>query len=152
MLLFFALAAMQELPRAGVQELAAGEILIATARSHDPVFARSVVVLIHCDADSAMGLILNRPNGKAYEGGPIELGVRTLKRSRSGIAGAEHVEGEIFLLPGISEGGRVYVGYVGWSARQLKDEIARGLWRRHAADANIVFDPNPATLWTRLMR
>jgi putative transcriptional regulator len=152
MLWLFALVAMQELPRAGMKEPLTGEILIATAKSHDPVLARSVVFLIHCDRDGAMGLIVNRPNGKAYEGGPIELGVRTLKRSRSGLAGAEHITGDIFMVPGISEGGRVYAGYVGWSAQQLKDEIARGLWKIHDADANIAFDPHPATLWIRLMR
>jgi putative transcriptional regulator len=151
-LVFLALIAAQELPRAGVHQPAAGEILIATAKSHDPVLARSVILLIHCDGDGAMGLILNRPNGKAYEGGPIELGVRTLVRSRSNPGGGEHIAGEIFMLPGMANGGRVYAGYTGWSAQQLKDEIARGLWNIHSPDASIVFDPKPATLWTRLMR
>jgi putative transcriptional regulator len=151
-LAFLALIAAQELPRAGVHEPAAGEILIATAKSHDPVLARSVILLIHCDGDGAMGLMVNRPNGKAYEGGPIELGVRTLQRSRLNPGGAEHIAGDIFMLPGIANGGRVYAGYTGWSAQQLKDEIARGLWKIHAPDANLVFDANPAALWTRLMR
>jgi putative transcriptional regulator len=151
-LALFAVIAAQELPRAGVKQPAAGEILIATAKSHDPMLAKSVVVLIHCDPDGAMGLIVNRPNGKAYEGGPIQLGVRTLKRSRSKPEGAELVAGDVFLISGIVDGGRVYAGYTGWSMRQLKDEIARGLWKIHAPDAGIVFDPNPATLWDRLMR
>jgi putative transcriptional regulator len=92
------------------------------------------------------------PTEKAYEGGPIELGVRTLKRSRSNPGGGEHISGEIFMLSGIANGGRVYAGYTGWSAQQFKDEIARGLWKIHAPAASIVFDPNPATLWTRLIR
>jgi putative transcriptional regulator len=142
----------QELPRAGVKELAAGEILIATAKSHDPILARSVVLLIHCDGENAMGLVLNRPNGKGYEGGPIELGVRTLVQSRTKPEQAVHVAGDIYLLPGISKGGRVFVGYTGWSAQQLKDEIEMGLWKIHAPDSRLVFDPNPGTLWTRLIR
>lgn len=145
MLVLLALILAQELPHAG-------EILIATAKSHDPMLAKSVVFLIRCDGDGAMGLIVNRPNGKAYEGGPIELGVRTLVRSKSKPEGAGQITSEIFLLPGISRSGRVYAGYTGWSAQQLKDEIARGLWKVHAPDAAIVFDPNPATLWTRLIR
>lgn len=152
MVLLFALTLAQELPREGVKPLAAGEILIATAKSHDPVLAKTVVVLIRCDRDGAMGLIVNRPNGKAYEGGPIQLGVRTLVRSSTKPEGAERIAGNLFMLPGISTSGRVYAGYTGWSAQQLKDEIARGLWKVHPADPAIVFDPNPATLWTRLLR
>jgi putative transcriptional regulator len=150
--LFAGVLSSQELPRTGVKQPAAGEILIATAKSHDPVLARSVVLLIHCDHDGAMGLIVNRPNGKAYEGGPIELGVRTLVRSSAKPEGAEHVAGDIYLLPGISKSGRVFVGYTGWSAQQLKDEIELGLWKIHPPDSRLVFDPNPATLWTPLIR
>jgi putative transcriptional regulator len=142
----------QELPRAGVKELAPGEILIATPKSHDPMLARSVVLLIHCDGENAIGLIVDRPNGKAYEGGPIELGMRTLLRSSAKPEGAERVAGDIYLLPGMSKSGRVFVGYTGWSAQQLKDEIERGLWKVHAPDPRLVFDPDPATLWTRLIR
>jgi len=86
------------------------------------MLARSVVLLIHCDGENAMGLMVNRPNG------------------------------DIYLLPGMSKSGRVFVGYTGWSAQQLKDEIARGLWKVHAPDSRLVFDPDPATLWTRLIR
>jgi putative transcriptional regulator len=143
--LFARVLVAQELPRAG-------EILIATAKSHDPVLSRSVVVLIHCDPDGAMGLIVNRPNGKAYEGGPIQLGMRTLVRSTVKPDGAEHIAGDIFMIPGISKGGRVFVGYTGWSAQQLKDEIELGLWKVHAPASRLVFDPNPSTLWTRLIR
>jgi putative transcriptional regulator len=150
--LFACVLTAQDLPRAGVKEPSAGEILIATPKSHDPVLAHSVVLLIHCDRDGAMGLIVNRPNGKAYEGGPIDLGVRTLFRSRSKPEGAEQIAGDIFMLPGISKAGRVFVGYTGWSTQQLKDELELGLWKIHAPDANLVFDPNPSTLWTRLLR
>jgi len=99
-----------------------------------------------------MGLIVNRPNGTEYEGGPIQLGVRTLVRSKVRPDGAEHIVGDIFMLLGISKGGRTYVGYTGWSTQQLKDEIELGLWKIHAPDLRLVFDPNPATLWTRLIR
>jgi putative transcriptional regulator len=150
--LFACVLAAQELPRAGVKQPATGEILIATPKSHDPMLARSVVLLIHCDSDGAMGLILNRPNGKAYEGGPLALGVRTLVRSRTKPDTAEHIAGDIFMLPGISKGGRVYAGYTGWSAQQLKDEIELGLWKVHAPDSRLAFDPDPATLWNRLSR
>jgi len=47
---------------------------------------------------------------------------------------------------------RIYQGYVGWSPQQLTDEISRNLWRLVHADAAIVFDQHPETLWQRLVR
>ncbi len=46
---------------ANSQPLAAGKLLVATAKSHDPDFARSVILLIHYDSESAIGLMLNKP-------------------------------------------------------------------------------------------
>ena len=46
---------------ANSQQLAAGNLLLATAKSRDSDFARSVVLLIHYDAESAIGLMLNKP-------------------------------------------------------------------------------------------
>ncbi|HTS77373.1 MAG TPA: YqgE/AlgH family protein [Bryobacteraceae bacterium] len=151
---FAALSLAQELPRAGVQEPAAGEILVATTKSHDPDLARSVILLIQYDRDGAIGLMLNRPNGKAFEGGPIDLGVRTLVRSRSKPEGAQRVFGDVYIYPRMvnATGARIYLGYTGWSAQQLKDEIARGLWKPIAGDARVVFDRDPATLSKRLNR
>jgi putative transcriptional regulator len=147
-----ALLLMQELPRTGAQEPSPGEILVATAKSHDPDLARSVILLVQYDRGGAVGLVLNRPNGKAFEGGPVELGVRTLIRARSQPEGAEHVFGDLFVYPRMIEkpGARVYVGYTGWTAQQLKDEIARGLWKMVRPDTRMVFDPHPETLWSRL--
>ncbi len=142
---------MQELPRAGAKEPSAGQILVATSKSHDPDLARSVILLIQYSSEGAIGLMLNRPNGKAFEGGPVELGVRTLVRARLKPEGAERIFGDVYMYPRMVEkAGRVYVGYTGWSAQQLQDEIARGLWKVRAPDARVVFDAQPATLWDRL--
>ncbi|HET9784506.1 MAG TPA: YqgE/AlgH family protein [Terriglobales bacterium] len=45
---------------------------------------------------------------------------------------------------------RVFQGYTGWTPGQLSRELAAGLWTVAPATAAIVFDPDPATLWTRL--
>jgi len=47
---------------------------------------------------------------------------------------------------------RVYIGYTGWTAPQLQNEVERGFWHVLAGSSSIVFDPNPETLWTRLNR
>ena len=137
---------------------AIGSILAATEKSHDPDLARSVILVIHSDRDGVMGLILNRPREQSiYFGGPIPLGTRALIRSRIKPAGAARILGDVYLVSKKSEipkdsASRVYAGYVGWSAQQLTDEIALGLWKMVHGDAATVFDPHPETLWRRYLR
>ena len=35
---------------------------------------------------------------------------------------------------------RLYAGYVGWTAKQLEDEVARGLWKVTRPKAESIFD------------
>lgn len=105
-----------------------------------------------------MGLILNRPRGKSmYFGGPIALGVRALFRSRTWPPDTERILDNIYMVSKESSIpkdaiARVYAGYVGWSAQQLIDEISRRLWKVVPANAAMVFDPHPETLWDRVGR
>jgi putative AlgH/UPF0301 family transcriptional regulator len=135
----FALALLQQPP--------VGRILVATEKSHDADLTKSVVLVIHSDSAGVMGLILNRPRGKSYFGGPIPLGQRALVRS----AEAEKILPGVYLSATAKDpGARIYIGYVGWSPQQLADEISRGLWRTVRGEASTVFDPHPDTLWQRL--
>ncbi len=141
--------------------LAAGKLLIATAKSHDPDFARSVILLIHYDSESAIGLMLNKPTtvpisevlpeakGKSvtvYAGGPVSIGIRGLLRSNS--PPFFSVISNKPQIPKLISGGappgsfRIYAGYTGWTARQLQSEVARGLWK--------VTPANRGMLWPRL--
>ncbi len=129
-----------------------GNLLVATEKSHDPDLAKSVVLVIHSDKDGAMGLILNRPMKDLYFGGPVALGARCLFRSSSKPADALRIVGDVYLSTKPIAGGRIYAGYVGWSAVQLEDEISRGLWKVRDGTVKIIFDPNPASLWERLLR
>ncbi len=45
---------------------------------------------------------------------------------------------------------RVYAGYTGWTAEQLRAELKFGYWTIATATESIVFDPHPDTLWPRL--
>jgi hypothetical protein len=70
-----------------------GDLLVATAANRDPGFAGTVLLLIHCDSQSATALVLNRPlAGSArsqisgwtgaelpvYAGGPVAAGLNGL--------------------------------------------------------------------------
>jgi len=151
------------------QQLASGSLLVATTKSHDPDFARSVVLLIHDDSQSAIGLMLNKPTsvpvsevlpdakGKSvtvYAGGPVPIGVRGLRRTASPPFFTV-VSNKSDLLKTVSvvappSSFRLYAGYTGWTAQQLQSEVARGLWKVLPANARTVFDPHPETLWPRL--
>jgi putative transcriptional regulator len=147
---------------------AAGKLLVATPKSHDPDFARSVIVLIHYDANSAVGLMLNKPTDvpisdvlpeakaavKIYAGGPVAMGVRGLARSKTAPF-FSLISNKPQLLKMISDDApsssfRIYAGYVGWTARQLQDELTRGLWNVLPANAGTLFDARPEMLWRRL--
>lgn len=52
----------------------------------------------------------------------------------------ELVDGSLSLL-------RVYAGYAGWSAEQLRNEIAEGSWYAVTGQADDVFRPDTSELW-----
>jgi putative AlgH/UPF0301 family transcriptional regulator len=99
-----------------------------------------------------------------FAGGPVELpNVLALLRTNAMPEGAEHVTGKVYM---VSTGAllektlakrpdpadfRVYLGYCGWAPGQLENETQKGFWRVLSGSADIVFDPEPETLWSRLI-
>ena len=49
-------------------------------------------------------------------------------------------------------GFRIFRGYAGWGADQLEGEISRGDWGIIPADAGLVFDEDPYSVWERCFR
>ena len=43
------------------------------------------------------------------------------------------------------------LGYAGWDKKQLDNEIKNGDWLIHDT-SKIIFDKNPKTLWTKLIK
>jgi putative transcriptional regulator len=100
-----------------------------------------------------------------YLGGPVEESVvLALRRSESKLEGAERVFGDLYLISSkallektIAEGVEpgdfhLYLGYAGWTNQQLQMEVEAGAWYIFPADAGMIFDANPDSLWTRLIR
>ncbi|MCS7041542.1 MAG: YqgE/AlgH family protein [Bryobacteraceae bacterium] len=150
-LLLAGLAALQAPP------FAAGQMLVATPALRDPDFARSVILLFSVTPEAAMGLMLNRPlprragEPQMYAGGPVAQGVRSLTPEAADPSATRLCPG-VWLVPGQTKSpkGRIYLGYTGWTAAQLRQEWLRGLWRILDGDAAAVFDPRPEQLWQRL--
>lgn len=97
-----------------------------------------------------------------FFGGPVARnGVVALVRSGSGVTEGRRILDDVHLITTreplealltSGAGGdelRVYVGYAGWGAGQLEDETLRGSWHVVSADADLVFDAEPASLWRR---
>ena len=97
-------------------------------------------------------------------GGPVAINAITLLlRTRHPPRKAEPVFGDVYatgdldnlrealVAKGERADVRAYVGYAGWGAGQLEQEIARGDWYVGPADAGSVFDPSPTEIWDRLI-
>jgi len=180
-----ALVAPQQAPAQStrVKDLGAGKFLVASRELGDPNFAQTVVLLVHYDEDSVLGLIVDRQtkiplsrvfqdvkeakgrSDPVYAGGPVERTVAmALLRSRTKHENADAVFGDVELISSkellektLAAGAdsnkfHVYLGYAGWTARQLQGEVELGAWHIFPAEAGMVFDPDPESLWSRLIR
>jgi len=101
----------------------------------------------------------------AFEGGPVEpKSVLTLFRSRTPQPRARRIGGEVYaileqtLLDEILANGagrdqlRFYLGFANWAPGQLEAELDAGAWRVFPGSAGAIFDPDPDSLWDRLVR
>jgi len=99
------------------KDLGAGKLLVASPGLADPNFAKTVILLVHCDDQGVVGLILNRRtdvalsrvleglqgakdrSDPAYLGGPVEVSaVLALYQPPAKIEGAEHISNGVYLI------------------------------------------------------
>jgi putative transcriptional regulator len=100
-----------------------------------------------------------------YAGGPVAIrtALALLHANVMPEEGVTHVHGKVYTLADgrslektlESKTGpaelRVFMGYSGWARGQLENEIENGFWHVLPADAELAFDPEPETLWSRLV-
>ena len=166
-----------------IRDLAVGKLLVASRELGDPNFAESVVLLVHYDEESVVGLIINRRtrvplsrvlqdrkdarnrSDSVYAGGPVRLsGVLALLRSSERVEDGERVFGDVYLVANkslldktLAAGAdaskfHVFLGYAGWTVPQLQREVELGAWHIFRGDAALVFDGDPQSVWSRLIR
>jgi putative transcriptional regulator len=160
------------------RDLRTGKFLVAARKFPDPTFAQAVILLTGYNQDGAMGLIVNRqttvpiaravPSAKmsdpVYSGGPVSVpAVYGLLRSPSKPEPATPVFGDIYMIAERAllektisasppaERFRAYLGYCGWGPGQLDNEVEQGAWYIFAGRAEMVFDSEPESLWSRLV-
>jgi putative transcriptional regulator len=165
-----------------VKDLGVGKLLVAPRNAPDPIFAKTVVLLVEFDENGALGLLINHPTGvpisraldqlkaannhsdPVYLGGPVDVAmVLALLRASGKPDEARRVVGDVYLVStrsllektltsGTGPGEfRAYMGYCGWGAGQLENEMNRGGWYIFDGDAKLVFDSDPESVWSRLV-
>lgn len=137
-----------------------GRLLVAAASLVDPNFARTLVLLIEINEEGALGVVLNRPSQIAisealpsatvpapevlFEGGPVGLD------NLLGIAYADGVPALVDL--DAPEGHyRVFMGYSGWGAEQLQEELAEGSWYVVRGLESDLLTDQPEELWRTVL-
>jgi putative AlgH/UPF0301 family transcriptional regulator len=99
-----------------------------------------------------------------FMGGPVELDViLALLQSRAKPQEATPVFGDVYMVStrrvveaALTAGAgpntlRIYLGYCGWAPGQLENEVAHGGWYIFDGSKELLFDSNPATLWSRMI-
>lgn len=102
---------------------------------------------------------------RMYSGGPVDATtVFAMIESPGKVEGAPRVFDDVYLIltralleqniAARRDSGvfHIYLGYAGWTSDQLKREVELGAWFVFPADAATVFDTDPDTLWSRMIR
>lgn len=162
--------------------IANSKLLIAEPYMLDPHFKRAVIMLCeHQVEDGSIGFILNKPlgmqlndllasfpefNAPVYYGGPVSTDTIHYVHSVG-----ELLNGSIEIAPGLYWGGdfeelkqlvntnvitssqiRFFIGYSGWTAGQLCEELRNSSWLLGHIDANYIFMAKPDdSLWTKAL-
>lgn len=158
---------------------ARGRILVAEPFMTDPYFKRSVVFLCDHSEEGSFGFILNRAvelsvpevvnllprdNFPLHLGGPVQQSVLYYLHRIAHLPGSDEI------IPGVWASGdfelltqfinekrispadiRFFVGYSGWSEKQLEAEIAQGSWYVLRAKAQHVFSGPTENLWRDIL-
>ena len=154
-----------------------GTLLIAEPTLNDPSFTRSVVLISrHSAADGTVGFalheILETTVAELIEdlqhypiplflGGPVQNDTIHYIHQYP-----EYFDDAVEIFEGVYWGGdfekfktlykagkfdnnkiKFFLGYSGWDAGQLEDEIAEKSWILCPATKNLIFDTNPNQLW-----
>lgn len=161
-------------------ELHKGVLLLSEPFLPDPNFKRTVVLLTEHDEEGSIGFVLNRPTeltvndvldnfpnfeAPIYVGGPVEQNtLHFLHHESLAIPGSKEV------VPGLRWGGdfeavkdgiangliskqhiRFFVGYAGWSAEQLEEEVNGKAWILSQASLSHVLGKSVETLWHNVL-
>jgi len=159
---------------------ARGRILLSEPLLGDYFFGRSVVLLAEHNEEGSFGTILNKPipakfndvvksfpefNATVYLGGPVDTENLFYIHTKGDLIpeSMEIIEGvfwggdiemlkEMMLLKTIRpEDIRFFIGYSGWGAQQLDQELKKNSWIITRATNEHVFGMEPSLMWETIV-
>lgn len=165
--------------RVALYDTLAGKLILASPAMDDPNFEHAVILMVEHAEEGALGLVLNRPththiaevwqqispepcphDQSLRRGGPCP-GPLMVLHDEPAYAQVRVCEGVCFtteepmvheLLEDRPKPLSFFLGYAGWSAGQLEEEIRQGAWLVTQATRDIVFDPDADDgLWMRVI-
>jgi len=148
----------------------AGSLLLAHPALRDPNFRRTVILMSVHNAEGAMGMVLNRPLGRLlgelntgfslgplavvplFQGGPVQTEQLILAAWQSREDGFKlHLGIEpdkaIELAAEEDVQVRAFLGYSGWSAGQLENELGQETCVVAAVPGDLMHHPQDEGLW-----
>jgi len=164
-----------------MEEIGVGSVLICEPFMRDSGFKRSVILLCdYVKDEGTVGYVINKPmnlnineviedfpefEAQIFYGGPVASDTLHFLHTKG-----ELIRGAIEVSEGIYWGGdfeeikfliktqvltpndiSFYLGYSGWSAGQLEDELAYGSWISSEMDRNFLFRKNMKDLWKLIL-
>lgn len=157
-------------PRRGTKDTLAGSLLLSHPAMRDPNFRHSVVLMSVHNAEGAMGVVLNRPLGKRlgelngefalgplagvplFAGGPVQteqLVIAAWQTRPDGFRLHFGIEPDraVQLLAEEETHVRAFLGYSGWSAGQLENEMKHHTWVVADVPEDLLTHTQDETLW-----
>jgi putative transcriptional regulator len=160
--------------RKASKETLAGQLLLAHPAMRDPNFRRSVVLMSLHNAEGAMGVVLNRPLGKRlgelsgefalgplagvplFRGGPVQDEQLVLAAWQSRADGFRlhfglDPERARQLLEEEDTHVRGFLGYSGWAAGQLENEMRTNTWIVADVPEDLLAHSQDESLWRTVL-
>lgn len=158
-----------------------GSLLVAEPFMEESNFRRSVILITdHTQDEGTVGFIINKPlkisiselvedfpefDSIAYYGGPVSTNtihyihnVGPLLDGSTEISNGVYWGGDFEKLKFLisqelikPDNIRFYIGYAGWSAGQLLQELEASSWITSFVHPNYVFKSKPSKLWKEVM-
>lgn len=156
------------------RETLAGSLLLAHPSLKDPNFRRAVVLMSAHNAEGAMGVVLNRPLHKRlgelsgdfalgplasvplFMGGPVQneqLVLAAWQMRDDGFRLHFGIDPDKALQLSSEEGThlRGFLGYSGWSAGQLENEMRQRTWIVADVPEDLLMQAQDDTLWRTVL-
>lgn len=162
-------------------EPAKGTLLVSEPYLNDPNFERTIILLCEHNTDGSFGFVLNKPS-KAEVGDvvedlknfhvPVYVGGPVQQDTLHFIHQCEDLEDAIEIIPGIYWGGnfdnllvkidakvvaadevKFFLGYSGWSAGQLDEELKTDTWIVSSrVDRELIFETDHQEMWKKALK